>query len=166
MKFLLLVALSTGFAFAQTSIYTEFGPIGAANYLGGFGINMPVTVNQSIFIESSLESRPVVPSFLIGFKTNIASFIVKKHVVTPFLAVAYGASIKNLAEIKASVLTSSSLTGVVTAIGSTPGFTQRYGVGFEVKFSHVSVGIGGQTQSNSGSSGWYAYPFVYVAHTF
>jgi hypothetical protein len=33
-----------GFAFAQTSIYTEFGPIGAANYLGGFGINVPVTV--------------------------------------------------------------------------------------------------------------------------
>jgi hypothetical protein len=158
---------ATNASAAAGTVYTELSPFGAGNYLGGLGASLNVTVNQAIFAEMSLTSNPMVPNVLLGARTNINSFHVKRQVVTPFIFISFGVSIHDIPEIKSTVLAQTSVPSIVTAIGTTPGFTERYGGGFDFPLQRskhgLHVGIGALIQSGNG---WESAPFIYLSKTF
>lgn len=153
---------------SQASWFTEGGASTGNNLLGGLGVAMPVAGNQEIFGEFALQSGSSIhqaTTLEIGVKSNLPSFTLKAHKITPFGIVAYGAAIETLLKQKITTPASPGLNAAtITAIGTGAGFAQQYAAGFQTNVGAWTVGLG--FSGDKISSAWRGYPFVFLSHSF
>jgi len=152
--------------------WSWFGEAGAStkdSLLGGLGIAMDLAAGQQIFAEAALQTGEKISqssTLLIGVKSNYPAITFNQRKYQPFSIVGYGASITSLLKDK-TISPPASLglnAATVTSIGTSAGFAQQYAGGIQTVIGSWNVGLG--ISGDKTTSGWKAYPFVFVSREF
>jgi hypothetical protein len=151
------------------SWFSEAGASTKDSLLGGLGIAMDLAAGQQIFAEAALQTGEKISqssTLLIGVKSNYPAITFNQRKYQPFSIVGYGASITSLLKDK-TISPPASLglnAATVTSIGTSAGFAQQYAGGIQTVIGSWNVGLG--ISGDKTTSGWKAYPFVFVSREF
>lgn len=151
------------------SVFAEIGLAPGNQVTSGLGLNLSVGNNQSIFAEATQQvGQPLslqATNVLFGIKSNLPGFTVQAHKITPFMLVAYGASIQTLATAAtAKAILGGVTAGTITGVATAAGLAQRYGGGFQGQVGKFTIGVGYLEQKDV--AGWAGYPFSFVGMAF
>jgi hypothetical protein len=149
----------------EASWFISGGETSATDRILGVGFARAITDDQSIFGEFAGDSKTkagTTGSVLFGIKTTLPAIGKFK----PFALVSYGASIHTLLHLQPVALSAAGAAQVLTSIGQTASFEQRYGAGLQYQTKDgLTVGIGGSVDLGA-STGRQVYPFFFIGRTF